>query len=74
MAPLDKTNLTTEQAVTIALTYQCLEHMSKHEVNVLSERERGRGGGGREGSKEGKGESIEREMKKTRDGERGKSL
>lgn len=45
MAPLDKTNLTTEQAVTIALTYQCLEHMSKHEVNVLSERERGGGGG-----------------------------
>lgn len=73
MAPLDKTNLTTEQAVTIALTYQCLEHMSKHEVNVLSERERG-GGGDREGSKEGRGESIEREMKKTRDGERGKSL
>lgn len=42
-------------------------------MNVLSERERG-GGGGREGSKEGRGESIDREMKKTRDGERGKSL
>lgn len=53
MAPLDKTNLTTEQAVTIALTYQCLEHMSKHEVNVLSERERGGGGIEKEVRREG---------------------